>query len=579
MNPAYGLRPKPNTLLVLTAIMALSLVLPRVAAAHPMGNFSINHYTKIVPGSSVVEIDYIIDMAEIPTFQETQESGLVTKAGDPSLNGYLAHKASLLKSGLTLKVDKQPLPLVIVSAQAIFPPGAGGLPTMKMGFVYSAKLPHGLSSSPLSLNYRDDNFPGRAGWKEIIGRSGPGARLSASTVPVEDRSLELSNYPTDMLHSPPQKLDAAISVISAPSGILTDTSHKGWLTTGTAFSSQGIMLAPNRQGTPRSAFTDLITSKRTDALFLLMAALIAAVLGGLHALEPGHGKTLVAAYLVGSRGTARHAVALGAIVTGSHTVSVYILGVITLYASQWILPEQLYPWFGAISGLLVTGVGLVLFIRRYATIPPDLDPEHIHNAEDHHHDEWDDHHSHAHSHLHNHDSVSHMPHRHTWWGGHKSEHIQHAHAGSAEMAGTANSLQHHGSGKGVSDFNIPDHSPAADVAGPAPAGVSLKSLFALGITGGIVPCPAALVVLLGALAIHRLVFGLFLIVAFSAGLAAALISFGLAFVYARRFIGRFETQSPLVERWLPLASSAVITIIGVALTLSALATAGVIRVA
>jgi ABC-type nickel/cobalt efflux system permease component RcnA len=307
--------------------------------------------------------------------------------------------------------------------------------------------------------------------------------------------------------------------------------------------------------------------------------LIAAVLGGLHALEPGHGKTLVAAYLVGSRGTARHAVALGAIVTGSHTVSVYILGVITLYASQWILPEQLYPWFGAISGLLVTGVGLVLFIRRYAAILPDVDPEHIHNAEHHHHDESDDHHGHSHSHSHRHDSVSHMPHRHTWWGGHTSEHIQHVHAWSSDIAAPAVLLNQDHS----PELSVPihqHHDGSLAITQPvAAAGVSIKSLLALGITGGIVPCPAALVVLLGALAIHRLIFGLFLIVAFSAGLAAALISFGLAFVYARRFIGHFEARNPLVDQWLPLASSAVITIVGVALTLSALATAGIIRIA
>jgi ABC-type nickel/cobalt efflux system permease component RcnA len=109
------------------------------------------------------------------------------------------------------------------------------------------------------------------------------------------------------------------------------------------------------------------------------------------------------------------------------------------------------------------------------------------------------------------------------------------------------------------------------------SGVSLKSLFVLGISGGIVPCPAALVVLLGALALHRIAFGLFLIVAFSFGLAAVLIGFGLAMVYAQRFMTRFGAEGPMIERWLPLASSAVITVDGLALTLSALTSAGVFR--
>lgn len=110
-----------------------------------------------------------------------------------------------------------------------------------------------------------------------------------------------------------------------------------------------------------------------------------------------------------------------------------------------------------------------------------------------------------------------------------------------------------------------------------PAALSLKSLFAFGVTGGIVPCPAALVVLLAALAFHRLVFGLFLIVAFSAGLAVVLISFGLAMVYAGRFMSRFGERGPLTERWLPLASAAVITVVGVTLTLQSLVSAGVLR--
>src|SRR5208282_2091131 len=114
--------------------LCTAVAIPRVVHAHPMGNFSINHYTKIVTGPRDVELDYIIDMAEIPTFQETREHGLITKAGDPALAPYLAWQADSLKGGLTLDADGQPLRLECVLRQAIFPPGAGGLPTMKMGF-------------------------------------------------------------------------------------------------------------------------------------------------------------------------------------------------------------------------------------------------------------------------------------------------------------------------------------------------------------------------------------------------------------------------------------------------------------
>jgi nickel/cobalt exporter len=513
------------------------------AFAHPMGNFSINHYSKIIPGAQAIELDYIIDMAEIPTFQEMQESALVANSDDPSLIPYLHRQSEVLRRGLTLLFDGTPLMLRTVSRQAIFPPGAGGLPTMKMGFVYIATVPGELKDSAASLRYRDNNYPGRAGWKEIVAVTGSGAALVSSSVPASDRSLELTNYPTDMLHSPPQTLEATLSIKVAPSGIRADNKSElqagsGWLDKGRAEAS-GVTLRANSQGTPRSAFTELINSKRTDALFMAMAALIAAVLGGFHALEPGHGKTLVAAYLVGSHGKTRHAVLLGAIVTTSHTISVYALGLITLYASQWILPERLYPWLGIGSGLLVAGLGFTLFIRRYFATEPHARDGHMHD--------------HARSHRHN------------WYGAHVDEVGTHSHRDLIE--------RDHDRGKKHNYSHSGEH------AVPRTAGaLSLGGLLALGITGGIVPCPAALVVLLGALAFHRVAFGLFLIVAFSAGLAAVLISLGLAMVYAGRFMSRFGAQGPLTQRWLPLASSAVITVIGVTLTLRSLITVGVLRI-
>ena len=98
---------------------------------------------------------------------------------------------------------------------------------------------------------------------------------------------------------------------------------------------------------------------------VLIALAVAVGLGAFHALEPGHGKTLVAAYLVGSRGTMKHALLLGLIVTAAHTSGVYLLGGITLYASQYIVPERLYPWLGVVSGVMITILGTVLLIQRY----------------------------------------------------------------------------------------------------------------------------------------------------------------------------------------------------------------------
>ena len=266
-------------------------------------------------------------------------------------------------------------------------------------------------------------------------------------------------------------------------------------------------LQANQQATPRSAFTELITTRSLTLWFLITAAFIAFGLGALHALEPGHGKTIVAAYLVGSRGTARHALLLGLIVTASHTAGVFALGAITLYASRYIVPEQLYPWLGVFSGLTIAGLGGYMFLRRWSGL--DLD------------------HSHTSGQLHSH-----------WF------------SSSKQSSAPPPSVE------------------------PRKA-VSLYQLFALGITGGIIPCPAALVVLLSAFALHRIGLGFFLIIAFSLGLAAVLISFGMLMVYGRRFMARLQVNGPLTTRWLPVASAAFMTVLGAAIAVRAFVTTGI----
>ena len=253
---------------------------------------------------------------------------------------------------------------------------------------------------------------------------------------------------------------------------------------------------------------------------VLIAFAVAVGLGAFHALEPGHGKTLVAAYLVGSRGTMKHAFLLGLIVTATHTAGVYLLGAVTLYASQYIVPERLYPWLGVVSGVLIAGLGAVLLVRRYRG-KDGLSSHHHHHHADH---------------------------------SHGSDHHHHI---TVTMAMITITTHNH-------------HDPNRQV--------SLRELLTLGISGGIVPCPAALVVLLSAVSMQRIGFGLLLIVAFSVGLAAVLITIGLLMVYARQSMSRFETNSPLTTRWLPLTSSAFILVFGVALTAQALQSAGILSI-
>jgi len=283
-------------------------------------------------------------------------------------------------------------------------------------------------------------------------------------------------------------------------------------------------LQANKQTTPRNAFTDLLTTKELGFGFTLIALAVAGSLGAFHALEPGHGKTVVAAYLVGSQGTAWHAFCLGLVVTASHTAGVYLLGAVTLYASRYVVPERLYPWLGVVSGLAIAGLGFALFLRRYADAAA----------------------AHGHDHFHEH--------------GHSRHHgpAGHSHGPDHEVSHTHPGHQHQHAEPG--------------------AGVSLPALVTLGITGGIVPCPAALVVLLSALSLNRVGFGLLLIVAFSVGLAAVLIAIGMLMVYAGRFMSRFKGDGPLINRWLPLASSAVITLVGLSIAVQALVSAGLLQI-
>jgi nickel/cobalt exporter len=279
-----------------------------------------------------------------------------------------------------------------------------------------------------------------------------------------------------------------------------------------------------------SAFADLANGGELTPAFILFALGVAIVLGAAHALQPGHGKTIVAAYLVGSRGTAKHALFLGATVTATHTAGVYALGVVTLFLSQYVVPERLYPILEIVSGLLVVGIGVWLFGQRL------LAAFGVRNA-------------HAHAHPH---------HEHAHDDGHAHSHAgRHAHS-HAELTTVEPEVHSHGGGRAHS------HAPGAGEP------VSWKSLLALGVSGGLLPCPEALMVLLITIAAHRVLFGMLLIVAFSTGLAGVLVAFGLLLVYARGFFGRVNLSSGLVPRLLPVASALVIVIAGGVITAQAL---------
>ena len=467
--------------------------------------------------------------------------GIVPKQGDPSLAGYLSEQADAMKAGLRVELDGRRVTLETISSDVIFPAGAGGLPTMKLGFGYRASLLNfqGLQASERhELRYRDDNFRDRSGWKEIVVTAAPNVGVVNASVPSTDQSQQLTNYPTDLLNSPPQELEAVVVFSDKASASTERTLRPTPSTTRTRESTNGptvsstsparasqpapatrLELKANQQATPRNAFTELMNMRELSLTVVLLAAVVALGLGGLHALEPGHGKTLVAAYLVGTQGTAVHAFILGVIVTVSHTAGVFLLGAITLYAQKHIVPEQLYPWLGVISGLTISLLGIYLLLQRYLGVEAGQIFTHSHGA-----------------------------------------------------------YRHGGFGEPGGDLAIASESAsvANTLAGQA---ISYRQLLALGITGGMVPCPAALVVLLSALALHRVGFGLFLIVAFSVGLAGVLIGTGLVVVYTGRFVSsRMQADGPLLRRWLPMASAAAVTALGLAIALRALLSGGILQI-
>ena len=492
------------------------------ASAHPLGNFTVNRYSRLELQPGRVLVRYVLDMAEIPAFQErdridADHDGTVSPAEHEQ---YLAKELAMITGNLHLVVDGEPLRLEPREQLLEFPPGQGGLATLRLSARFVASLPS--RQSPWQASYRDDNYAGRLGWQEIVVQAASGIALLESTAPVEDRSRELRAYPEDMLQSPP-----AISNV--------DFRFQAGAAANTG--TPAVATLESSAAPAQDRFAALIAVPMAGPQALLLTLLLAFGLGAMHALAPGHGKTVVAAYLVGSRGTARHALFLGLTTTITHTAGVFALGLITLFVSRYILPEQLYPWLGVTSGLIVVAIGFSLFRGRLRKLAAEHAVHHTHAHHHHDHDHGHSHTDHDHSHDHGH---SHADHDHS--------HL-HSHDGG------------------------PAHSHMPPGADGAP--ITWRSLLALGVSGGLIPCPSALVVLLSAIALQRVAFGMLLIVAFSLGLASVLTLIGVLLVHAGRLFERLPVRGRLFQI-MPVASALLVTLAGLAITWRALLETGLI---
>lgn len=517
----------PVLILLLTSLGVTTWVGMDPVQAHPLGNFTINHYAGIQINPNQIEIDYVLDMAEIPAFQTIQhwDPGHNQQPSPELFQSFQTEKCQQIQRDLRLSLNQNPLWLQVKETSIAFPLGVGGLSTLRLGCQLVAQpvlapsqaevgLPledptgdRSQDPEPIQLQFLNQVDPHRLGWREITVTSQ--AVPIQTALPATSLTHRLQDYPTDLLSSPLDQRQANVTLYPQASAVnATDSTS----TTGAA---TGSLLG--RQGDP---LTQLLTLKTMDPLTIAVALMIAFIWGGFHALTPGHGKTLVGAYLVGSQGTARHALGLGLTTTITHTASIFILGFVALAASQILITEQLYSWLSLLSGGTVIAIGGYLLRRRWQ------DFDHTHQDHFHHHDHSQDpldsgdlNHEHLPLHAHTHDHKTHY---------HRHDHIH-----------------------------------------KVPEKMSLSGLLAIGISGGLLPCPSALLVMLGSIGLGQIGFGLALVTAFSLGLATVLTGIGLLLIYAQHWIRASSFKFPVWRGW-PAVSALMVVVIGLGMTIRAI---------
>jgi nickel/cobalt exporter len=456
-------------LVVALALLGFAALPAGPAAAHPLGNFSVNRYAGLTLYPNRVDATVVADVAELPTLQDPPASCAEAVAG------------------LAASVGGTALRWTVEDSSLVFAAGAGGLRTSRLQCRLSAPAGLGTTAAVSVANrFRDD----RIGWRELTA-AGSGVRITGSPVPTASVSDELRHYPDDLLASP----------LNVRSATFTAMPGAGTAPTADVEASSGagpLGLTGPLAGAERW-LENTVGRKQITPLVGLLAVLLALVLGAAHAALPGHGKTVMAAYLAG-RGRTRDAVAVGATVTLTHTGGVLLLGLL-LTTVAGVAGEAVLGWLGVASGTLVAAIGVAALV---AAVRRKKRHQHEHDHHEHHHG----HHHHGHEH-------------------HGHDHDGHDH--------------HH------------DH-------GPGKWGIA-----GMGIAGGLVPSPSALIVLLGAAALGRTVFGVLLVLAYGVGMAGTLTAAGLLLIRLRdRHAGRFR----FVARWRsvgPPAAAALIVLVGLGL--------------
>jgi nickel/cobalt exporter len=574
---------------VVVGAVLLLLLSAAAASAHPLGNFTVNSFTALRVQPDQILVDHVTDRAEIPTQQLTFADDPISQSSSATQQqSWSIRDCKRVVENLSLVLDGRKLGLRVDSAALRFPPGAGGLPT--------SRLTCRLISSNLTLHkgstiaYQDHSADGRVGWHEITAL-GDKATLASSDVPATSRSRALTAYPKDLLSSP--LAVKAAQLVASPGGAAAADPLAGTDKPAGKEQSRGV------DGLTK-AFTDLVGRHQLSVGIGVLAILLALILGAFHAFAPGHGKTVMAAYLVADRGNLRQVTLIGLAVTAAHTLGVLILGLL-LSSFATFAPEKVYPWLGVASGLLLLSIGISLvraaWQRRslWAGPPPASDHDHE--------DEHERHHEHEHGHEHEpaghtHHHPNEHRHLHETPGLqtvslHEHEH-EHQHASSVAVSdhrldvgvgvgvGVAVAVAAEIELIGLADERPVErlvHSHGGRTHSHAPINpdqpIRLRNVISMGLAGGLVPSPSALVVLVGAIALHRAWFGVILVVFYGAGMALTLVGIGLVLSRLRgRFMSRLTAGSRFGRAFtiLPFGTASLICIIGSYLAIHGLLT-------
>ncbi|MFK0061702.1 nickel transporter [Streptomyces werraensis] len=516
------LRPAAAGAVLLSAATALALVPATEASAHPLGNFTVNRYDGLVAAPGELRVHHVEDLAEIPATQAAPDlAGLGRDA-------WARQRCATAARDGAVVADGRPAPLTVRAARVRVRPGQAGLDTLRVECRLTAPLPRGRA---VAVEFRAAGGDSGPGWREITAQ-GDRATLAASDVPEASLSARLTRYPEDRLASPPDTRTASLRI--RPGGPA--------LAEGGADEADAPASAILPRGADRwtRALDDLVARRDLTVGFAALALLLAVVLGAMHALAPGHGKTLMAATAAarGGRARMRDVLPMAASVTVTHTLGVVALGLLVTAGSA--AAPSVVAWLGIASGVLVTLAGAQL-VRRALR-------QRGHHTHPHPHE-----HEHAPGHGHEH------PHEHTPGQGH-------GHAHPHDHGHSPTSLTHTHGGRTHTH----------------PAAPTLRGTILLGFAGGLVPSPSAVVVLVGAAALGHAWFGLLLVVAYGVGLALTLTAAGYAVVRAGGSVSRLLARRPrwtsapwaaLVRRSAPLGSACVVLVLGAGLVFRGAASA------